>query len=91
MDKFIIAYLLIVNSAAFLLCFLDKRAAILKRWRIKERTLLIFAAAGGAVGLYLSMSIFRHKTKHFKFTLGVPLIFVIQCVAVWKLILPYTL
>ena len=46
--------------------------------------LLLLAAAGGSVGALLGMQIFRHKTKHPKFTVGVPLILLVQIgLAVW--------
>lgn len=71
-------YLLPVNAAGFLLMCLDKEKAPKKRWRIPERTLLGVAALGGSVGVLLGMYTFRHKTKHRKFTLGVPAILLAQ-------------
>lgn len=52
----------------------DKMQAKRNRWRIKEKTLLILALAGGAIGAYFGMKIFRHKTKHNLFRLGLPLL-----------------
>jgi uncharacterized membrane protein YsdA (DUF1294 family) len=78
MLRYLLYYLLLANLTAYLLCFLDKRAAIKKRWRISENTLLASAILGGAAGLYLGMKTFRHKTKHLKFTALVPLILLIQ-------------
>lgn len=76
-------YLGVVNLLAFLLSAYDKRAAIRKRQRIPEKTLFLWAVLGGSVGLYLSMLIFRHKTKHLSFMLGIPLIFIIQLILIW--------
>lgn len=56
----------------------DKRKAIKKKWRIPEATLLFWAAIGGSVGSLAGMYVFRHKTKHPKFTLGVPAILIAQ-------------
>ena len=56
----------------------DKRKAQKGKWRIPEKTLLLAAIAGGAVGALYTMRIYRHKTKHMKFTLGVPAILAIQ-------------
>ena len=80
--KLLYCYLLIINAAGFLLMLVDKWKAKKNRWRIRESTLLIVAALGGSVGSLLGMYIFRHKTLHLKFTLGIPLILAAQCIAV---------
>lgn len=84
MPRPFIVYLLIINVVALMMCWKDKRASIRKQWRIKESTLLIIAALGGSVGLYLGMNLLRHKTQHAKFTLGVPMIFLLQLVILWQ-------
>ena len=71
-------YLLLINLTAWVLCWYDKRAAIRQNWRVRERTLLLYAVAGGSAGLYLGMKTFRHKTKHLKFTVLVPLLLLLQ-------------
>ena len=78
--KLLLYYLLIISAAGFLLMLVDKWKAKKNRWRIRESTLLIVAALGGSVGSLLGMYIFRHKTLHLKFTLGIPLILAGQCV-----------
>ena len=78
--KLLLYYLLIINALSFLLMLVDKWKAKKNRWRIRESTLLIVAALGGSVGSLLGMYIFRHKTLHLKFTLGIPLILAGQCV-----------
>ena len=70
-------YLLAINTAAFCLCWFDKRQAVRHRYRVPEKRLLLFSAMGGAFGFYLSMRVFRHKTKHMRFSLGVPLLCVL--------------
>ncbi len=81
-------YLLIgINFITVTLAFIDKRAAIRGARRISERTLLLFAALGGSPGLYASMYLFHHKTKHAKFYIGVPLILLIQGGMLWALYL----
>jgi uncharacterized membrane protein YsdA (DUF1294 family) len=87
MEIFII-YLILVNSVAFFLSFFDKRAAIHHKRRVPERTLFISAGIGGSIGLYLSMMLFRHKTKHLSFTLGVPAIICVQLFSAWFLLRP---
>ena len=76
--KYFLAYLLLINAAAFLLMLADKRKAKKNRWRIPERTLIGSAVLGGSVGALLGMYTFRHKTRHLKFTLGVPAILIAQ-------------
>ena len=80
--KYILAYLLIVNAAAFLLMLIDKIKAKKNRWRIKESTLMLSAAIGGSIGALAGMYTFRHKTLHRKFTIGIPAILALQIAAV---------
>ena len=82
--KYFLLYLLLINAAAFVLMLVDKLKAKKNRWRISERTLMLSAALGGSIGALLGMYTFRHKTKHLKFTLGVPAILIAQiALAVW--------
>ena len=74
----ILLYLLIINALAFLLMLADKRKAEKNLWRIPESTLLTAAAFGGSIGSLLGMYRLRHKTRHLKFTLGVPAILIAQ-------------
>ena len=71
-------YLLIINAVAFFLYGIDKLKAKHGKWRISELTLLLFAAAGGSVGAWAGMKIWHHKTQHWKFKIGLPLILVLQ-------------
>ena len=70
---FLVVYLLAINALAFLAFGVDKSRARRDQWRIPERTLLGFSAAGGFVGAFLGMKVFHHKTRKPKFYLGVPL------------------
>ena len=74
----IIGYLLIVNVIGFVLMLVDKKRAQNNQWRIKEATLFLSAAIGGSIGSMLGMKVFRHKTKHLSFLIGMPVIFIIQ-------------
>lgn len=71
-------YLLLVNVIAFVMYGIDKRRAKKDAWRIPEARLLLVAAAGGSVGAWLGMKVWRHKTLHKKFRYGVPAIFMLQ-------------
>ncbi len=57
---------------------MDKFAAQRQNRRVPEKVLFLLAAAGGSLGLYLGMFTFRHKTKHWYFVVGVPLIILVQ-------------
>ena len=74
----IIGYLFVVNVIGFVLMFVDKKRAQNNQWRIKEATLFLTAAIGGSIGSMLGMKVFRHKTKHLSFLIGMPAIFIIQ-------------
>lgn len=79
MIKLLLYYLLIINAAGFALMLVDKWKAKNNRWRVRESTLLLAAALGGSVGSLAGMYLFRHKTQHLKFTVGIPLILAAQC------------
>ena len=81
--RLLILYLLIMNAAGFISMLADKRKAKKKLWRIPEATLLIIAALGGSIGSLIGMYTFRHKTKHLKFTAGVPAILMAQLILAW--------
>lgn len=74
----IAACLIVINLVTFIVYGIDKRRARMHSRRIPERTLMWLAVLGGSIGAYLAIHIFRHKTKHRKFMLGVPAIMVVQ-------------
>lgn len=80
MATFLFLYLILINAVAFLLMLVDKQKARKNLWRIPERTLFLSALLGGSIGALLGMYTFRHKTKHFTFTLGMPAILIGQIV-----------
>ena len=83
-EHLVLLYLIIVNAAAFLLMLADKLKAKHGAWRIPEATLMGIAAIGGSVGSLAGMYLFRHKTKHIKFTLGIPVILIGQiALVIW--------
>lgn len=71
---YVICYLLIVNIVAFFLMGIDKKKARTGAWRIPEKTLFLSAILGGGVGAIAGMQLFRHKTRHRSFVIGMPLI-----------------
>ena len=78
--KYIIMYFAIINFITFIVFALDKIYAIKKKWRYKEISLLGMCFVGGAIGGFLAMYLFRHKTKKKLFVIGVPLIIIINLI-----------
>lgn len=78
----ILIYLGVINIIAFGTFGLDKMKAKRNHFRIPEKVLLGLAAAGGSIGAFIGMRVFRHKTQKSKFYLGVPVIFLIQITVV---------
>ncbi len=86
-EQLVLLYLIIINAAGFVLMLADKLKAIRGAWRIPEAALIGIAAAGGSTGALIGMYLFRHKTRHRKFTIGVPLILIAQIsLIVWLMI-----
>lgn len=82
MNDVICMYLFVINIIGFFAMGIDKAKAKMKAWRIPEKTLLGIAVAGGGLGVWLGMETFRHKTKHWYFKYGVPVILIVEIVAI---------
>lgn len=80
--EYFVLYLCIVNALGFALMLADKKKAIKKQWRIPEKTLMGVALIGGSLGSWLGMYACRHKTQHIQFALGLPVILILQIVAI---------
>ena len=78
MDMTVIAFVAIINLIGFIAMGLDKAKAKANVWRIPEKTLFFLAIAGGSLGVWTGMQMFRHKTKHWYFKFGVPAIFFVE-------------
>lgn len=87
--KYILLYLLLINAVGFLLMLVDKFKAKKNLWRIPEATLMTVAALGGSIGSLLGMYTVRHKTKHVKFTVGIPAILILQIALVLFIIFKF--
>lgn len=83
--KVFIVYIILINLYGLFIMYSDKHKAKLRKWRIPEKQIFITAALFGSLGVLLGMNFFRHKTKHLKFTLGIPLILIIQIYIIFKL------
>lgn len=81
-EKIIPIYLVIISLISIVTCIYDKIAAKrMPKHRTREASLLILSALGGSVAMLVTMLIIRHKTKHVKFMLGIPLIIALQIAA----------
>lgn len=78
----LIIYLVIVNSISLSMFYIDKQKAKKHLWRIPEATLLMSALIGGSFGAFAAMRIFRHKTKHAKFYILVPLFMILHIIII---------
>lgn len=76
-------WILIINAVAFVTAGIDKYLAKKNRRRISESTLFTLALIGGAVGEYVSMKLFRHKTLHKRFMIGLPVIIAVQLILLY--------
>ena len=77
--KILCAYLTLISIISIVVCIYDKIAAKkFTKHRTREATLLLLSALGGSVAMFVTMLIIRHKTKHVKFMLGIPLIMILQ-------------
>ncbi len=74
-------YLVIMNIIGLVVMGLDKSKAKRHVWRIPEKTLFFVSLLGGSIGTWAGMYLFRHKTKHWYFVIGMPLICVLQILA----------
>ena len=89
--KNIIIYLIIINIIGFLAMFIDKRKAQKSKWRIQEKTLLYITLLGGGIGSIVGMYTFRHKTQKYRFTIGFPVIIIIEIVFIIYFIIKYNI
>lgn len=71
-------YLIIISLISVIVTVVDKLAAKFHKWRIPEKTLFILSILGGSVAMLLTMLLIRHKTRHKRFMIGIPLIIIIQ-------------
>ena len=82
--QILLIYLVVINVAGFLLMGIDKLRAKKQVWRVPEKTLFLIAVIGGSIGTNVGMYVFRHKTKHWYFVIGMPLILIAQiALVVW--------
>ena len=74
----VLVYLAVMNVVGLAVMGIDKSKAKKNKWRIPEKTLFLVSLIGGSVGTLLGMYLFRHKTKHWYFVVGMPAILILQ-------------
>ena len=77
-ELYIAVFAVLISVICVMLTVYDKVASIAKKWRIPEKMLMIFAFFGGATAMYITMQLIRHKTKHKKFMIGLPVFIVLH-------------
>ena len=80
--KIVLIYLALISLISIITTAWDKHCAKRDMWRVPEKTLIIMSILGGSVAMYVTMKTIRHKTKHPKFMVGIPVIIFLQAAAV---------
>lgn len=80
---FLITYLVVLNLIGFMIMGHDKSQASNHGRRVPEKRLFTIAAVGGALGAWLGMKVYRHKTKHPSFVIGLPVLFVLNMICIY--------
>lgn len=79
---FIILYVAAVNVISFIAMGVDKRRAVKRAFRVPESTLFVLAIIGGSIGSIAGMHLFHHKTRHWYFLYGMPVILALQIILI---------
>lgn len=87
MEKIIVLYLIVINIIGIIIMASDKSKAKHHAFRIPERVLFFVAIIGGSIGTWAGMYMFRHKTKHWYFVIGMPAILALQIalICIWRI------
>lgn len=85
--KWFILYVAVMNILGFFVMGEDKRRARRHLWRIPEKTLFLCSILGGSIGTWAGMYVFRHKTKHWYFVIGMPSILILQIIVIYRVYL----
>ncbi|HQD77017.1 MAG TPA: DUF1294 domain-containing protein [Bacillota bacterium] len=81
-------YILLINVLGFGVMWLDKAMAKAGKYkyRVPESRIFLIALAGGALGVFIGMDLFKHKTKKLKFTIIIPAIIILQLIVLRMLL-----
>lgn len=78
--KIILIYFCVISLISIVVTVYDKSAAIKGKWRVRESTLILLSVLGGSAAMLITMKAIRHKTKHSKFMVGIPVIIILQII-----------
>ena len=82
--EYFLYYLLFINLVGIFVMYSDKKKSKRGKWRTPENNIFAIAIAYGALGIFMGMRLFRHKTKHNKFVVGIPLILIVEIFIFYK-------
>lgn len=85
--EYLLIYFVGISVFTIVITVYDKKAA--KKWtkhRVPEKVLFLLAILGGSIAEHLTMIKIRHKTKHKRFMIGLPIIMVLQVVILWLIL-----
>ncbi|MEE0945244.1 MAG: DUF1294 domain-containing protein [Acutalibacteraceae bacterium] len=83
MIELFVWFLCVIQAVSIIITVVDKTNAIKGKRRIREKTLMLVALFGGAASMYITMLLIRHKTKHLKFMLLLPVMIVIHILLIY--------
>lgn len=83
---YFLIYILFINLIGFITMYVDKKKARKGAWRISEKVIFIIAFVLGAIGVYVGIYKFRHKTKHTLFTVGIPIMIILNTICFYYII-----
>ena len=80
--KIFLIYYAIVAVVSVVITVHDKSAAKSGAWRVSEAMLMGIGLIGGALPMFVTMKVIRHKTKHMIFMVGLPAEMVLHLVII---------
>ena len=81
-----VAWLIAASIVAFLITLWDKNRARRREWRVQESSLWLIALLGGSLGMFITMLVIGHKTRHKPFVIGLPLLVLLQVGLIYLLL-----
>lgn len=83
MERVIITYFIVISIFSAIVTIFDKLRAIRHGRRVSEKNLLLLSVIGGSVTMLVTMLLIRHKIRHLKFMLGIPIIIIVQLTIIY--------
>ena len=81
-EKILFVYIAVISIVSVIYTIADKIKARHGKWRIPESTLFLLSLFGGSCAMLITMLLIRHKTRHLRFMIGIPLIILLQIAVV---------